>query len=551
MKKKLKEFRQMVADAKKAWIDARKEAKLTAAEIKALLDAYQAKAALLEAFEADGKKDDDEVELPAADKTQPANVVDLKELTDAISKSVNDALAAKLPDALKGQVTLDGIKLLVDDALKKAKLDSSAPTAEQLQGIVAAVVDEQVKKLNLPSKHKHAAGDGDDGNRRAGGAGGIAVPYGLSKGNLPLHMKQLLNCLMRKNQDDGIDADVLKKGTELGDQMFLGMRTEGVKALTTSGTGTGAEWLPRDLSSELYRRLYLESQIAQAFMANEVPMPSDPYDYPLLTTDPTFKLNTVENREAEPTDIGTAKFTLATKKLMALVQYSYEADEDSIIPLLPTIQMSLARAAARSLENAIINGDTTATHQDSDVTDPNDQARAWKGFRKLALAVTALKSDLSTGGISRLNLLALLKNLGKWGSRTGDLLWIVGARGWTTLLGLDEFALAYARGSTPTFAGGAPPNSPYGGQIAVSEQQRENLNASGVYDGVTTSKGCVLLVNRLGFVMGSRREFTVEAARNIKSQTNDIVASFRKAFQPVETPSSTILTVAIGYNYAS
>lgn len=551
MKLKLIKLRELVATLKAAWINATK-AKQLALDIKNARDEYELRIKDLEAFEIAGKTDEDEVEVAAfkaAVVEVPAGVVDMAEIAEMITKSVSSGLASKLDIVLASQVTAAGIKLIVDQAIKDAKIDSTKVTGAQLDGIVADVMAKQLAALKLPSKQHHAAGDANDGR---GGQGVIEVPYGLRKGNLPLHMKQLMNALLRKPQNEGIDAAFLTKGRDLGDDMFMRMMTQGTKALTTSGVATGAEWIPRDLTSELYRRLYLDSQLAQAYLSQEVQMPTDPYDYPLITTDPIFKLNTVENRDAEASDPGTGKFTLTTKKLMALVQYSYESDEDSIIPILPTLQNLLARAAARALENAIINGDTTSTHQDSDVTDVNDQAKAWKGFRKLALAVSALKSDMTSGGINRANLTALLKLLGKWGSRTGDLMWIVGPKAWATLLGLDEFALAYARGGASTFASGAPLQCPFGGQIVLSEMMRENLNAAGVFDNSTTTKGAILIVNKMGFVFGSRREFTVETERNIKSQTNDIVASFRKAFQPVETPAATTAqTVVCGYNYTS
>lgn len=534
--------RQIADAAKSAWEKATADKK-PQAEIDQLKADYDTKEAAAKAEEEAAKK------VPAATKE-----LTMEEVQASIVASVKTALADILPKNQVATLTEEGVKAIVEAALAKQfpKDDKGmAPkiTEEGIKSVVTTVLEEQVKKSVRESKMLFGGGNDSVGDQNNSN---IEVPYGLTKGNLPLHMKQLLNILLQKPQNEGIDAKIVTKGIALGDQMFLGMKVQGAKALTTGGTNTGAEWIPRDLSSELNRRLYLDSQVAQAFMGMEVAMPTDPFDYPLHTTDPVFYLNTTQNTDATASDPGTAKFTLTTKRLMALVQYSYEADEDSIIPLLPTIQFALGRAAARALENAIINGDTTSTHQDSDVTDPKAQEKAWMGFRKLALAVATLKSDISSGGLSRANLTAILKLLGKWGSRTGDLLWIVGPKGWSTLLGLDEFALAYARGGASTFSSGAPLSSPYGGQIVISEQCRENLNASGVYDGSTTTKGSILLVYKPGFVLGSRREFTIETARNIRSQTNDIVASFRKAFQPVETPAATTAqTVAVGFNYAA
>jgi HK97 family phage major capsid protein len=555
MKKTLKEFRKMVADAKAAWLLTKKEKKAEADQ-KAALNDYQAKLALLDGFEADGKKDEDEVELPA-EKAAP--VIELGELQAMLTKSVEDVLAAKLPEHLKSQVTEAGIKAIVDAALAKHKVDGTkAPDAAQIKTILTEVVDTQIKALKMPTKLPGGAGAGteDEGGEGKGASGHdknglIVVPFALTKGNLPLHFKQLLNVLLRKPMNEGIEAKAIEHGEKLGDNMFLAAKTMGLKALTSTGSGTGAEWVPRDLASELLRRLYLESQIAALMMANEIDMPTDPFDLPLSTTRPTFFKNATQNTAGTGSTPATAKSTLTTVKLMAQVDYSYEANEDAIIPLLPLLQTLLGEAGAQALERAIINGDTTGTHMDTDIAAiTNDAAKSWMGLRKLALAQSTLKVDLSTGGISRANLIAIKKKLGKWGRRPSDLAWIVGPQGENDFLNLDEVITIDKRGAGATTVTGLI-NSYLGIPIVVSEENREDLNATGVNDGVTTTKGSVLLVNHRQFMLGNRRSFTLEVDRDITTQTNKIVASFRKAFQPVETPSATIKTVAVGYNYTA
>lgn len=560
MKKTLKQFRLDVAGLKTAWANLRKEKKAEA-DIKAALDAYQAKLALLEGFEADGKKEDDEVEIPAEAKAE--NVIEFAELQKMVVKAVEDTLAAKLPAEIKSQVTPEGIALIVDAALKKHQITplNTRPEASTVKTILVEVIDAQMKALKLPSKLKHGTDDTDpDRTEPTADEKALAdmqkkhlieVPFALTKGNLPLHMKQLMNVLLKKDMNLGIDAKIVAAGENLGDMMFLSAKTIGLKALTSTGSGTGAEWVPRDLGSELLRRLYLESQIAQVMMANEIEMPTDPFDMPLSTTRPTFYLNTSQNTATTGSTPATAKPTLTSKKLMAQIDYSYEMNEDAIIPILPLLQTLLGEAAAQSLERAIINGDTTGTHQDSDIQAiTNDVAKSWLGWRKLALTIATLKVDLSTGGINRANLIALKKRLGKWGRRPGDLMWIMGANGENDFLNLDEVVTMDKRGTGATTITGQL-NSYLGIPMTVSEEAREDLNVSGVYDATTTTKGSIILVNHRQFMLGNRRSFMLEVDRDITTQTNKIVASFRKAFQPIETPSASIKTVAIGYNYTA
>lgn len=551
MKKLLSILKTELSEAKKAWLAARK-AKKPEAEVGKLLIEYQAKQVLVDGFIEEGKKDTDEVEIPGEKGAD--NVVELSEIGTMIKTSVETALKSALPDGAKEQITEAGIKAIVLEAIKTAKADETKMDEKQITELTGNIVKAALKTIHLPSKFPTNADDKGATGKAAQESedmkkwGVIEMPCSLRKGNLPLHLKQLSNRLCGKPQDEGIDTRDLERGEKLGDYMFQSLKQNGIKALTSTGTGTGSEWVPRNLSSELYRRLYLESQIAQVLQAREITQPSDPYDLPFSTTRPTFYMNSVQNKEPLPSTPGSAKITLTTKKLIALVQYSYEANEDAIIPILPLIETLIGEAAAAAYENALINGDTTATHQDNDVTDPNDVRKAWNGFRKLAIA-GSLTVDISTGGVSRSNLLAIKKKLDKWGVRPGDLMWIVPSMTASDFMGLDDVVTVYAHGPEATHLTGMLP-SYYGTPITVSEQCREDLNASGVYDNSTKTKGAILLVNQTQFVTGVKREFTIEVDRNIRSQTNDIVASFRKSFSPTDVPSSTIKTLAMGINYS-
>ncbi len=498
-------------------------------------------------LEAAAKAAKDAADKKAADGKQN-NDLTIDELTNVIAGQIEAQLKKAFPEQAKSFE--ESVKKIFAEELARQTADSKTLDKAGIEALVQTVSQKAIDGVRKEKRHFNDPADADKGGHNQGKSRIELGDYSMRSGNLPLHYKQLLNCLMRKNPNDGIDEADLERGQKLEDQMWQGMKSEGVKALTREGTGTGAEFIPRSLSSELYRRLYLESMLAQQFLGSEVEMPTDSYDFPLQTTDPTFYLNTTENTESDASEVGSANFTLTSKKLMAKVKMSYELDEDSIIPILPLVQERLGKSGARVLEDLLINGDTTSSHMDSDVTAANSALKAWKGLRKLALAGN-IKSDLTSGGLSRANLLAMIKLMGKYGVNTNELLWITGVKGWNALLNLDEVALAYARGQAGTYTQGGPPPAPWGGSIIVSEKVRENLNASGVYDGSTVTKGSILAVSKTGFVMGSRRQFTVETTRNIESQTNVIVASFRKAFSPVETPSTTISTVSIGYNYTS
>lgn len=243
---------------------------------------------------------------------------------------------------------------------------------------------------------------------------------------------------------------------------------------------------------------------------------------------------------------------LNAKKLIGRVDYSYEADEDSVIAILPTILQQLGAAAADALEGAIINGDTAGTHQDSDIAGvTNHASKLFDGIRKLTLAQSALKLSLASGGISAANVGAMRKLLKRWGLNPKDLLLVLGVNGYNDAVMLPETLTAEKAGSQSTarILTGMAPNI-LGIDIIASAQIREDLNASGVYDGSVTTKGSLLLLHKPSWITGVKRGFTLESFRDIKTQTSAVVASFRRDFKPIESLANTKAAV-LGYNYTA
>jgi hypothetical protein len=79
---------------------------------------------------------------------------------------------------------------------------------------------------------------------------------------------------------------------------------------------------------------------------------------------------------------------------------------------------------------------------------------------------------------------------------------------------------------------------------------REDMNASGVYDGVTTSKASVLLVNHRRFFVGVRRPLEVRLQMALPNQDQWMLASYqRKAFKG-HAQSATEMSCVYGYNVA-
>jgi hypothetical protein len=488
---------------------------------------------------------------PAAPPAGGAKEITLDEIQASITSAVLAAVKAALPEARQPEVTTESVKTIIAEVIAAQKLDAGRLTKESATALIGEVITKQMDAIRRDSKSIPGGSEPAEGGRQPGGV--IEIPVSWSKGNLPLHGKQLMNLLLKRPMNEGVAEPMLAKGKSLGEGVINRYRQHAKmgKALTSTGTATGDEFVPTDLSGELQRRLYLSSNLMAALAGQEIDMPTQPYELPMSTTRPTFYLEATESTAGTESTPGTGKMTLDAKKFMGKVLFSYEVDEDSIIPILPWLQGELALAAAAALESVLINGDTTATHMDSDTHAISKAAeKAWKGFRKLSLAVSALKLDMSTGGISEANLRALKKLMKKYGMNLNDLMWIVGPMGGNDIGGISSVSTLEKFGPRATILTGEI-GAILGIPIITSAAVREDLNASGVYDGSTTTKGSIQLVNKSRFMLGRRREFTVEVDKDIDTQQNKVVASFRKAFSPIETPSADVPACVVGYNYTA
>jgi hypothetical protein len=92
----------------------------------------------------------------------------------------------------------------------------------------------------------------------------------------------------------------------------------------------------------------------------------------------------------------------------------------------------------------------------------------------------------------------------------------------------------------------------FGRPIVVSREIREDLNASGIYDGVTKTKTIVLHVNRQCFKGGERRAYRTQRGDELKMETGQIVivSSWRGDWKPVNYPGQQ-LYVSLGKNLPS
>jgi len=307
-----------------------------------------------------------------------------------------------------------------------------------------------------------------------------------------------------------------------------------VQAMDSTTAGEGDEFVPNLLSGDLIERVNLQLKVVALFPA--VNMPSQPFDIPGFAV---ARQRTGSHAE-QTGDTGQTKFKVITpasrkisldaKKLAVRAITSKELEEDSLIAMLPFMREELIDFLAADLEDAIVNGDTAGTHMDADVVAADDPRKIYDGLRKRTQA--GQKTDLSNAAPTVANSLRVnRKKMAKYGVDPAEIAHVMSISSYMQLLGdlnvltLDKYG---AQASILRGELGSVDGSP----LVVSEYVRQDLNASGVQDGVTTNRSLILTVNRRGFLTGQRRALTVEVLRELYSESDQdaIVASMRRAF---------------------
>lgn len=472
----------------------------------------------------------------------PAQEVKKSDLMEAVKQAVSDGLKEKATkDESDLKFSEDAIVKAVQSAFDAA--EKNLKKDENLVGKIESIVaDAAGKAFNSMREEKKSLHNVEEANTPK-----IDRPVSNSKGNLPLWIKQLVNIGTGKSMNEGVDQSQLTKASNDHDRWTKSFKSLGAKALYVANANQGAEFIPDDLSSQLLNRFYLNSQVAQFFLSREMVMPTNPYTFPLSTTRPTLYFEAIdEGVEATETTPGTSSVVLNAAKFLAKSIMSYEIDEDSIIQAAPFIVDQLSQGAVDGWEDTILNGDSAVTHQDSDVTNAKDRRKAFDGLRKHAIA-GSLTLDMSVGGITYNNLLSLKRLMKKYAVSVRDLVYIVSPSVYFSMQAMDEVKTLDVFGSNALINTGEIP-AVGGIPIIVSEQFREDLNATGVYDGVTTTQTGIILVNTQPWIVGRRRDFMLETDRDISNQTIEFVMSMRRTMVPQEAPTTNLPFIAYGYN---
>jgi HK97 family phage prohead protease len=324
------------------------------------------------------------------------------------------------------------------------------------------------------------------------------------------------------------DGKVLARGVRFDDNVsargvaqLLEIGAKADELIYSTQSGYGDQWVPTLMSAMLWRQVRLNTVVLPVF--DQFDMPSQPYDYPAESTDPTFY------KVAESTDetqlviggtafsdskVGTAKTTFSAGKLGALSYWSEEMAEDSIVAVEPMLRNQFGISLAHAIDKLLLHGDETGgaaetgniSYYGSNVGTTRD-ILVIDGLRHEPLVTTT--SDKRDGGALTIDDIASTRALmgaaGIYGADPSQLALICDVPTGLKFSDLAEVLTVDKFGPQATVLTGQV--GAIKGLPLVVSQDFGLTDTSGYVNGTASSntKGSFLCVNRLGIKVGWRR----------------------------------------------
>jgi len=228
---------------------------------------------------------------------------------------------------------------------------------------------------------------------------------------------------------------------------------------------------------------------------------------------------------------------------LGFLAYTDDQLEDSVVPILPMLREQAAVMISRAIDDAIINGDVTATHMDSSRTAPAF-AKAWYGLRYAALAdhSTDLTHSIASADFNTLMqgapAISFTGGMGKYAADPSKLVCLLNVLDWlklgvdATLLSVQNVGLDRAgiREGVVQIVHGIP--------IHLSEFVPRDLASTGVYS-ATPTHAVMILFRPDRWWLAQKNQIDIETVRVPAALGNWIQADVRVDFQPLDLDKGT------------
>ncbi|MCK5088701.1 MAG: hypothetical protein KAQ88_01855 [Hyphomicrobiaceae bacterium] len=334
----------------------------------------------------------------------------------------------------------------------------------------------------------------------------------------------------------------------------------------------GADLIPDQALPELERAVQFTSGVADLFETRGMPA-GGLFRLPFTGGNifPSLKVAATGNDPANAplSDWASDNNTIEAKSLVAATQLDREATEEALIAVMPEVMMTIARAWQFGKDNVCINGHAAGTQDALASWDirgiwgaqsaTNHHLKLADGLRADAIATsTAIDQNAAQDADGAR---ALLKTLGaRFFSDLSDIVFLVSPEYLLgTMLGFSEVKTWDQIGSTPSVVSGMMPGGAgalpgsvgvlYGVPVVVTPFLSADLNASGVYDNVTTNLTGIIAVSRSKYEWRQRHAAMIETDTEIRNDTVTVVSRMKTLFRKRGDTSDK--SAAYGYNLTS
>ena len=296
-----------------------------------------------------------------------------------------------------------------------------------------------------------------------------------------------------------------------------------------SGVGVSSADFEQTVSTNVERDIQLALVLAPLF--REIPMSSATQIIPILpdsgyaefASAQTATGSSPHGNLAQRGDtygsayggIDLTERTLSTKKLISQSYLGNETEEDAILPILPLIRESIVRSHARAVENAVLLGNNADGAFGT-------SGASFDGLWTLAEAdsdVTQSSTAFASDSVTAAELLALRKNMGKYGINASDIFYCVSSTVYFNLLEDAEFQDVNLVGSAATKLNGEI-GSVFGSKIIVCDE----------FPTAAVNMPAAIAVWPRNYVMPRLRGMTIESDYEVANQRRVLVASQRIGF---------------------
>ena len=438
---------------------------------------------------------------------------------EAFAKKVAEETAAKI--AMKQAETKAAEEAAAAEAAEKAAAEAEAKAAqeEEVKQAVVTGVESGAERLMEDVQKELTARNAD-------------MEETLNQYKKELEEKSDEIAKMRESKrvfaDRAEKSDISKWGQDFLNAHMLGVMTRkgwdtdyarDIQEKAGINYTANAADIDQEVASLIEKEIQNELKVAALF--REIPVNGAATVLPIsVDVEPAvFATNGtsgyVENRGASDATYKPKQDLMKAYRLISSTFMDNEVDEQVLINLMPMLVEGVARAHGRAVENAILNGNSSAP----------------SGLADFAAEHVGGLRDISDGDlVSATNLLNMRKEMGKYGLNPADVTYIVSSASYYDLLSdsafqtLDEVGSDLAVRVTGTI--GAVFCSP----VVVSEEFRADNTAGNM---------AALAVYNRNYVIPRLRGVQVEQDYEVMNQRRVVVATQSLGFEEIVAGSGT------------